>query len=162
MVSPARRHGESGRLSFMAAPGVSVSSLQAILSEQSAFTRELEFSVRTIGDGECELVVPFQPKFERPGGILSGQVLMTAADVAMWLAIKTRRGIDDPSVTVDMHTSFVRSARREPVVCRARVLRLGSTISHGLADCVTEAGEVLSHHAITYARPSIRSEKEAT
>ena len=145
----------------MAAPGVSVSSLQAILSEQSAFTRELEFRVRSIGDGECEIVVPFQEKFERPGGIVSGQVLMTAADVAMWLAIKTRRGMDDPSVTVDMHTSFVRSARRETVVCRARLLRLGSTISHGVADCAREGGEVLSHHAITYARPARKPEREA-
>ena len=137
----------------MPATGVSISSLQAILSEQSAFTRELDLRVRAIGDGECELVVPFQARFERPGGILSGQVLMTAADVAMWLAIKTRRGIDDPSVTLDMHTAFVRSAR-ETVLCRARILRLGSRISHGTADCVTEAGEVLSHHTITYARPS--------
>jgi uncharacterized protein (TIGR00369 family) len=145
----------------MSAPGVSISALQAILSEQSAFTRELELRVRAIGDGECELVVPFQEKFERPGGILSGQVLMTAADVAMWLAIKTRRGIDDPSVTIDMHTSFVRSARREPVVCRAKVLRHGSTISHGVADCTNEGGEVLSHHAITYARPMRQGEKEA-
>jgi len=136
----------------MPAPGVSVSSLQAILSEQSAFTRELDLRVRAIGDGECELVVPFQAKFERPGGILSGQVLMTAADVAMWLAIKTRRGLDDPSVTLDMHTAFVRSAR-ESVLCRARILRLGSRISHGIADCLTEAGEVLSHHTITYSRP---------
>ncbi|HYK41768.1 MAG TPA: PaaI family thioesterase [Thermoanaerobaculia bacterium] len=143
------------------ATAISISSLQAILSEQSAFTRELDFRVRTIGDGECELVVPFQEKFERPGGILSGQVLMTAADVAMWLAIKTRRGLDDPSVTLDMHTSFVRSGRREPVVCRARVLRLGSTISHGVADCTNEGGEVLSHHAITYARPARQPEKGA-
>lgn len=144
----------------MPAPGVSISSLQAILSEQSAFTRELDLRVRAIGDGECELVVPFQAKFERPGGILSGQVLMTAADVAMWLAIKTRRGIDDPSVTLDMHTSFVRSAR-ETVLCRAKILRIGSRISHGTADCMTEAGEVLSHHTLTYARPA-RSESADT
>ncbi|MDQ6892370.1 MAG: PaaI family thioesterase [Acidobacteriota bacterium] len=140
----------------MVAAGVTIPSLQAILSEQSAFTKDLDLRVRSIGDGECELVVPFQSKFERPGGILSGQVLMTAADVAMWLAIKTRRGIDDPSVTLDMHTAFVRSARGT-VLCRAKVLRLGSRISHGTADCVTEAGEVLSHHTITYARPA-RSE----
>jgi len=145
----------------MAAPGVSVSSLQAVLSEQSAFTRELDFRVQSIGDGECELVIPFQAKFERPGGILSGQVLMTAADVAMWLAIKTRRGMDDPSVTLDMHTSFVRSARREAIVCRARVLRLGSAISHGVADCTTEDGAVLSHHSLIYARPAREAEKEA-
>lgn len=144
----------------MPAPGVSVSSLQAILSEQSAFTRELDFRVRAIGEGECEILVPFQAKFERPGGVLAGQVLMTAADVAMWLAIKTKRGIDDPSVTLDMHTSFVRGARAGAVLCRAKVLRFGSTISHGAADCLNEAGEVLSHHSVTYARPARAGQKE--
>ena len=143
------------------APGVSISSLQAILSEQSAFTRELDLRVRAIGEGECELVVPFQAKFERPGGILSGQVMMTAADVAMWLAVKTKRGIDDPSVTLDMHTSFVRSAR-ETLVCREKILRIGPRISHGTADCLTEAGEILSHHTLTYARPARAESAEAT
>ena len=36
--------------------------------------------------------VPFRREWERPGGIVSGIVFMTAADVAMWLAIKTQSG----------------------------------------------------------------------
>jgi uncharacterized protein (TIGR00369 family) len=133
--------------------GVTVEALQAILSEQSAFTRGFGFVVRAIEPGVCRLVVPFNPLFERPGGILSGQVYMTAADVALWLAIKTRKGLADPSVTVSMTTSFVSSARREPVICVARVLKFGSRISHGSAECFTEAGVLVAHHALTYMRP---------
>jgi acyl-coenzyme A thioesterase PaaI-like protein len=51
-----------------------------------AFTRNLGLSVHSLADGECTLHVPFQAAFERPGGIVSGQVFMTAADVAMWFA----------------------------------------------------------------------------
>jgi acyl-coenzyme A thioesterase PaaI-like protein len=79
---------------------------------------------------------------------------MTAADVAMWLAIKTRRGLDDPSVTVSMHTSFVESARNEPITCTARVLRLGARLCHGSAECFSESGALLTHHALTYMRPA--------
>ncbi|HEX2758846.1 MAG TPA: PaaI family thioesterase [Thermoanaerobaculia bacterium] len=136
--------------------GVTVEALQALLSEQSAFTRAFGFQVRAIEPGLCHLLVPFNPLFERPGGILSGQVYMTAADVAMWLAIKTLKGLHDTSVTVNMSTSFVRSARREPVVCTARVLRLGARISHGSAECFSEAGALLTHHSLTYMRPEPR------
>jgi acyl-coenzyme A thioesterase PaaI-like protein len=136
--------------------GVSIDSLQALLSHDSAFTRSFGFRVQHLEPGACTLLVPFNPLFERPGGILSGQVFMTAADVAMWLAIKTKRGLDDASVTVSMHTSFVKSARQEAVTCTARVLRLGARLCHGSADCHSESGALLTHHDLTYMRPEPR------
>ena len=66
-----------------------------------AFTRNFGFALHDIADGQCSIDVPFQEEFERPGGIVSGQVFMAAADVAMWLAIKTKLGLSDSSVTVE-------------------------------------------------------------
>ncbi len=126
--------------------------LQEILSG-TKFTRGYGFQFHSIGDGECTLHVPFQEAFERPGGVVSGQVYMAAADVAMWLAIKTKRGKDDPSVTVSMQTTFVRSARKEDLRCTARLLKLGRRLIHGTAECSTLDGKLLSHHSITYMRP---------
>jgi acyl-coenzyme A thioesterase PaaI-like protein len=48
-----------------------------------AFTRNFGFVLGEIGDGQCTIEVPFQAVFERPGGVVSGQVFMAAADVAM-------------------------------------------------------------------------------
>jgi uncharacterized protein (TIGR00369 family) len=140
----------------MSAAEVDVAALQALLSEDSAFARAFGFQVRTATLGECVLAVPFNPLFERPGGIVSGQVLMAAADVAMWLAIKTMHGIADESVTINMQTSFIRSARQEGIVCRARVIKSGASLSHGTAECLTENGALLSHHTLTYMRPGQR------
>lgn len=69
------------------------------------FTRNLGFVLQKIDDGECTIDVPFQEAFERPGGIVSGQVFMAAADVAMRLAMKTRLGLADGSVTAEMKTN---------------------------------------------------------
>jgi acyl-coenzyme A thioesterase PaaI-like protein len=137
--------------------GVTVDALQAVLTEHSAFTRAFDFQIQSIEPGACTLLVPFNPLFERPGGILSGQVFMTAADVAMWLAIKTKRGLHDTSVTVSMQTSFLRSGRREPITCTARVLRLGARLCHGAAECFSPGGILLTHHSLTYMRPEPRS-----
>jgi uncharacterized protein (TIGR00369 family) len=129
---------------------VSVSQLDDLLAEHE-FTRRMGMRVLSLGDGECELGVPYQPEYDRPGGIVSGQVYTHAADVAFWLAIKTRLGLDDASVTSSMTTAFLGSASREPLRCRARVLRLGRRLVYGTAECL--AGErLVAHHTLTYAR----------
>jgi uncharacterized protein (TIGR00369 family) len=132
---------------------VKVEELQALLSHENAFTRPFGFRVDSVEDGVCTLDVPFLREWERPGGIVSGIVFMTAADVAMWLAIKTQSGLADPSVTSHMQTSFLRSASREGFICRAKVLRAGRRSTYGEASCLTKAGTLLTHHTLTYVRP---------
>ena len=125
--------------------------LQALLGSHT-FTRRLGLKVIELGDGTCTLRVPFRRAFERPGGIVSGDVYMAAADVAFWLAIKTFAGLHDASVTTQLNTAFLSAAKREPFLCRAEVLRRGRRIIYGVAECV--AGErILTHHTLSYMRP---------
>jgi uncharacterized protein (TIGR00369 family) len=125
--------------------------LEALL-RSLPFTRRLSMEVIELGDGTCTIRVPFKKAFERPGGIVSGDVYMTAADVAFWLAIKTFAGLDDASVTSQLSTAFLAAARREPIVCRATVLKRGRRVVYGVAECT--AGErLLTHHTLSYMRP---------
>ncbi|HEX7158280.1 MAG TPA: PaaI family thioesterase [Edaphobacter sp.] len=125
--------------------------LEALLRSHT-FTRRLGLKVVELGDGTCTLRVPFRRAFERPGGIVSGDVYMAAADVAFWLAIKTFAGLHDASVTMQLNTAFLSAAKREPFICRAKVLRRGRRIIYGVAECV--AGErILTHHTLSYMRP---------
>lgn len=130
---------------------VKESELEQLLSDVP-FTRSYGFRLHSIGDGECAISVPFQAAFERPGGIVSGQVFMAAADVAMWLAIMTRLGKDTTAVTVEMKTNFLSGARREDLLCRARILKLGSRLIYGVAECLSQEERLLTHHTITYMR----------
>jgi len=116
-----------------------------------AFTREAGFRVAELGNGWCELLVPYSPAHERPGGILAGSVAMHAADVAFWCAIKTRLGMEDGSVTSGMTTAFVEPARCEDLSCRAEVLKLGRRLVYGVAEC-RAAGRLVAHHTLTYVR----------
>jgi acyl-coenzyme A thioesterase PaaI-like protein len=137
---------------------VTVEDLQGLLSHDTAFTKAYAFVVAAIAPGSCTLDVPHLPHFERPGGIVAGQVYMTAADVAMWLAIKTLRGLDDPSVTSHMETQFLKSAREEGFLCRAVVLNLGRRTAFGTAECRADDGRLLAHHTLTYVTPGRPSE----
>ena len=104
---------------------VTESQLQDLLNEV-AFTRKFGFRVQSLGDGECTLSVPFQSDFERPGGVVSGQVFMAVADAAMWLAIMTRLGMEENALTVELKTNFLGAARREDILCTARILKTGT------------------------------------
>lgn len=118
------------------------------------FTRAYGFRLGALGDGRCVLEVPFRKAFERPGGIVSGQVFVAAADVAMWLAIMTRLGRTDMSVTAQLSTAFLGALRRAPFRCEARVLRLGRRLVYGVAECLDVDGRLLAHSSVTYARPA--------
>lgn len=132
-------------------PAVTSDELAKIL-HCSPFARIYGLRLHSFASGECTLVMPFQESLERPGGIVSGSVLMTAADAAMWLAIMTRLGKDAMTVTSLMTTAFLSSAKKEDVRCTARVLKLGRKLVYGVAECTSDAGLLVSHHTITYAR----------
>jgi len=134
---------------------VDVDELNALLNRHQ-FTRRYGFEVVKAGDGECEILVPYVPEHDRPGGIVSGQVYMHAADVAFWLAVKTRLGMAEEYVTSSMTTAFLGSARGHPFHCRARVIKAGRRLIYGEATC--SAGErPLTHHTLTYVSANASS-----
>lgn len=116
------------------------------------FTSAFGFQVVAVGGGEATIRVPFLKRWERPGGILSGQVYMNAADCAMWVAIIGNHGSGRMSVTTELNTSFIGAAREEDVTCTARILKHGRRLIYGVADCYGADGRHLTHHMLTYAR----------
>jgi uncharacterized protein (TIGR00369 family) len=132
-------------------PAPGVEELQQMLDAHD-FTAAYGFQVVSVGGGEATVRVPFMKRWERPGGILSGQVYMNAADCAMWLAILGNQGRGPIAVTTELNTSFIAAAREEDITCTARILRNGRRLIYGLADCHGADGRLLSHHMITYAR----------
>ena len=147
------RSSDLRRRSGAFAEMVTIEQLQQLIGRDSAFTRAYGLVVTAASDGSCTLSVPYHPHFDRPGGIVSGQVFMIAADVAMWLAIKTLRGLDDPSVTGHMTTDFLESVSGQGFTCKATVRKLGRRTAFGTAECISLNGELLAHHTLTYVGP---------
>lgn len=129
----------------------SVADLNSVLKD-TAFLAGHDFEVVACAIRECQVQVPFNSRFERPGGIVSGMSIMGAADVAMWLAIMTVRGSKEVWVTSDMKTAFLRSGKSEAIVYIAKILKLGKRMAYGTVDAVGADSGLLAHHVITYAR----------
>lgn len=118
----------------------------------AAFNSYYRFRLREIGAGEGTIEAPVRDEFERPGGAISGPIFMAAGDVAIWFAVATRRGLNEPWVTADLKTAFLRAARGEPFTCTARVLKLGRQLVYAVAECVRQDGTSLTHHTGVYVR----------
>jgi uncharacterized protein (TIGR00369 family) len=108
------------------------------------------FRILAVGDGMTRLLVPALATNLRPGGIIAGAVLIAAADVAAWLAIKTLLGRDDASVTIDLHAAFT-SAARGDVTTEAAVVRCGARIVVVSVRSTHDDG-VVAIATVTYAR----------
>lgn len=128
-----------------------VADLNRVLAN-APFLQTWGFRVESVAPGECTLRIPFSRTLERPDGIINGVALMGAADVAMWLAIMTLRGVAERWVTSDMKTAFLRSARDEDITCSARILKPGKRTIYGTAECHGADARQVAHHVLTYAR----------
>ena len=137
-------------MTLTAPPAPTLSDLNQVLAD-TPFLSSYGFRVESTAPGECLLRVPFVRALERPGGIVSGMTLMGAADVAMWLAIMTLRGVAEHWVTADMKTAFLKSAREEDIVCDARILKPGRRTMYGAVECRGADARLVAHHVITYA-----------
>ena len=121
------------------------------------FLRPYGPEVTRMGRGEAEVVLPYRTSFDRPGGVVNGIVIMAAADVAMWVAIMTLRGLEESWVTSHLNTAFLNPARAEAIACTATVHKLGKRTCYGSAECRGVAnGQLVAHYTIAYARVTPR------
>jgi uncharacterized protein (TIGR00369 family) len=131
-------------------PQITLDDARAVVSG-TPFGRWWAVSVDALGDGWATVSVPHRDELIRPGGVLHGATYEVAADVAMWIAIMTRTGVEEMAVTVEMKTSFMRGARTS-ISSRAEVLKLGRRLVFGQASTTDSTGSLVAHSTLTYAR----------
>jgi len=97
--------------------------------------------------GEAEL---------RPGGTVAGPVMMTVADVALYVAILGEIGIVPLTVTTSLNINFMRKpASDRDIIGICKLLKLGKTLAVGEVTLYSEGvDEPVAHAVGTYAIPS--------
>jgi uncharacterized protein (TIGR00369 family) len=94
----------------------------------------------------------------RPGGTVSGPVMMAVADVALYVAVLGEIGIVPLAVTTSLNINFLRkpSADRDVIgVCQ--LIKVGRTLIVGDVNLYSEGDELPVAHAVgTYSVPPIK------
>ena len=91
----------------------------------------------------------------RPGGTVSGPVMMATADVALYVAILGEIGIVPLAVTTSLSFNFMRKpAGDRDILGVCKLLKLGRTLAVGEVTIYSEGSDEPVAHAVgTYAIP---------
>ena len=94
----------------------------------------------------------------RPGGTVSGPVMMATADVALYVALLAEIGMVPLAVTTSLSFNFLRKPPADRhIVGECRLLKLGRTLAVGEVNLYSEGlPDPVAHAVGTYAIPPRR------
>ncbi|MGQ0792469.1 MAG: PaaI family thioesterase [Deltaproteobacteria bacterium] len=108
----------------------------------------LGIEVTEMNDGRATLTMPFDRKITQPYGIVHGGALFTLADSAAAVALVSLVDLHEKRfLTVEMKINYLAPVSGGIIEARARVIKLGRTISP--VDVEVFAGEILVAKAIS-------------
>ena len=131
-------------------------------SELSAFLikefPQTHCTIEAVGDMGATIRHPVGAGELRPGGTVSGPVMMAVADVALYVAILGEIGIVPLAVTTNLNINFLRKpAGDRAVIGVCKLMKVGRTLAVGEVSLYSEGSdEVVAHVVGTYAIPRDR------
>lgn len=127
-----------------------------------AFFREnfpnSDFTIESVGDKAATLRQPVSENHLRPGGTVSGPVLMAMADAAIYTAILGSLGMVAMAVTTNLNINFMRKPQAgRAVIAECRLLKLGRSLAVGEVFLYSEGDDQpVAHASGTYSIPPVK------
>ena len=133
---------------------VSAAELAEMARENVPLVGTLAMQVESVLPGAMTIRVPYQDEFVRPGGTVSGAVLMAVADFAMYGVVLSLIGRVELAVTTNLSINFLRRPPPGDVLAKARILKLGKRLAVG--EVYLHGGDdedLVAHVTSTYSIP---------
>ncbi|NVK44460.1 MAG: PaaI family thioesterase [Oceanospirillaceae bacterium] len=133
---------------------LSLEQLSAFLAEH--FPQGDQYgALEEVGAGRARMRLSVSEQHLRPGGTVSGPVMMALADVAVYAALLTRIGAVPLAVTSNLNISFLRKPQADAdLVAEAQMLKVGRMLGVGEVSLYSGSlAEPVAHATITYAIP---------
>lgn len=131
---------------------VTTEEMAAFLAREFPQTR---VSVDAVGDGTARVRHAVGVAELRPGGTVSGPVMMTVADVALYVALFGAVGLVPLAVTTSLTINFLRKpAADRDIVAECRLLKRGRVLVVGEVTLYSDGlDEPVAHAVGTYSIP---------
>lgn len=131
-------------------------SFAVILDERLPFARLMGLAVESFTEEHVTIRACYSEKFLRPGGTISGPILMGLADAAVYALVLSRIGPVELAVTTHLSINFLRKPAPGDVLARAKMLKLGKRLAVAEVTLYTEATGIdqpVAHATATYSIP---------
>jgi uncharacterized protein (TIGR00369 family) len=117
---------------------IDLDTLRAYFS-RSAFVVDLGLVPVKVAPGEVTTEMPILPRFLQHSGVVHAGVLVTMADHSMGSAANTLGAEGAVILTAELKSSLLRGAKGDRLVCEARVLKPGRSLSFTEAEVWVES-----------------------
>jgi uncharacterized protein (TIGR00369 family) len=134
--------------------GVTAAEFSEIIRESLPFAELLGAEMVAMGEGRATARMPFRADFLRPGGTISGPMLMGLADLVVYAAVLSKIGRVELAVTTNLTINFLRKPPPAAIIAEARLLKLGRRLAIGEVELFTEGdSDMVAHVVATYSIP---------
>ena len=115
--------------------------------------------VEAVGNAGATVSHHIGPDELRPGGTVSGPVLMGVADLALYVAILGKIGIVPLAVTTSLNINFLRKPSAQTrIIGKCKLMKVGRSLAVGEVSLYSEgSSEPVAHVVGTYSIPPQRS-----
>ncbi|MEH6556351.1 MAG: PaaI family thioesterase [Oceanicoccus sp.] len=117
---------------------------------------QANFIIESIGEKSVTIRKKINKDHLRPGGTVSGPVLMEMADLALYTAILSEIGLVALAVTTNLNINFLRKPSSEKdIIAKCNLIKIGKTLVIGEVS-IYSAGSIepVAHAVGTYAIPT--------
>ena len=112
------------------------------------------FRAEEIGEGTARVRAPFNAHFTRPGGTISGPVMMALTDFGMYAALMGAIGPVELAVTTNLNINFLRLPAPVDVVADCNIIKLGRRLAVIEVTLRSEGEDApIAHATGTYSIP---------
>jgi uncharacterized protein (TIGR00369 family) len=139
-------------------PRISIDEFAAILRQSLPMMVAWGVETMALDHGKATLQLAGRSEFLRPGGTVSGPVLMGLADVALYAALLGAIGPVPLALTSNLTINFLRKPGPGAIRAEARILKLGRRLAVGEVQLFSgEEPEMVAHVVSSYAIPEAGS-----
>ncbi len=135
---------------------ITVAQFDEICDKQLPFASIMGFKLESL-ENECALMrAVYSADHLRPGGTISGPIMMGLADAAMYALVLSHIGQVELAVTTNLSINFLRKPKPGDVMAQARMLKLGKRLAVGEVTLYSESDDSkkpVAHVTATYSIP---------
>jgi uncharacterized protein (TIGR00369 family) len=128
--------------------------IQTLIRDWIPMAEDIDLRVESVTETSALIRIPFDEKNKRPGGSVSGPVLMAAADTAMYASILGMVGEVAMAVTSNLNINFMQRPGEVDIIAEGKILKLGKRIAYCEVELFTsESRDLVAHCTGSYALP---------
>ncbi len=115
-----------------------------------------DFEIEEVWFGGCRVRRRFSQNALRPGGTVSGPIMMALADFTLYVAVLSAIGWVPLAVTTNLTINFLKKPAACDLLAEARLIKLGKRLAVGEVGIRSDGqDDLVAHVTSTYSIPAV-------